>query len=248
MLASLVYRISKAARVAVTASCLLAAGLSGVTAARADDGRATRLVVSLLPDQPDAVVFNWEGPVAVPMAIEVRAAWLQWQSSGRKRIVLNLNSPGGNVQEGMRLISVLDEIKRTHALTTMVSHGRLCASMCIPIYLQGQIRIAASTSVWLFHEVTTADQSTGEVQGINPGLSEVLLTRYYRPAGIPDAWLAELRRITRGTDYWQTGQDLIASNSGIIHRTLPNIVDRGLPLNGIPRPAPSATAPLAPAI
>lgn len=243
MFGSLAPRLHRSAGLGLAATCLLLSNPVAVTPASADDGRATRLVVTLPPDQPSAVVFNWDGPVAAPMAIEVRAAWLQWKATGRTRIVLNLNSPGGNVQEGMRLISVLEEIKGSHALTTIVGHGRLCASMCIPIYLQGQERIAAATSSWLFHEVTNSDLSTGEIQGINPALSELLLRQYYRPAGVSEGWLAELRRITRGTDYWQTGQDLIAANTGIIHRTLPNIVSRNFPGNGPARPAPTAAAP-----
>src|SRR5262249_10881393 len=31
-------------------------------------------------------------------------------------------------------------------------HGKLCASMCIPIFLQGEDRLAAPASIWLFHE------------------------------------------------------------------------------------------------
>lgn len=241
MLKSIVHHTCKALRLAVTGALVSAAVLLPFASARADDGRATRLVVTLDPADRQAIVFNWEGPVAAPMAIEIRAAWQQWEATGRKRIVLSLNSPGGLVQEGMRLISVLDEIKRTHELITLVSHGKMCASMCIPIYLQGQVRIASRSSVWLFHEVATADQATGELQSINTGLSELILRQYYRPAGVAERWLASLRELTRGTDYWQTGQDLIAANAGIIHRALPNQVARAIPNGAQPRPAPSVS-------
>jgi ATP-dependent protease ClpP protease subunit len=54
------------------------------------------------------------------------------------RVVLLLASAGGQVEEGDRVIKALNEIKLRHQLITVVAHGKLCASMCIPIFLQGE--------------------------------------------------------------------------------------------------------------
>jgi hypothetical protein len=59
------------------------------------------------------------------------------------RVVLFLDSAGGKVDDGDRVIEVLNEIKLRHQLITVVPHGKLCASMCIPIFLQGEDRLAA---------------------------------------------------------------------------------------------------------
>jgi ATP-dependent protease ClpP protease subunit len=67
-------------------------------------------------------------------------------------VVLFLDSAGGQVEEGDRVIEILNEIKKGHQLITVVLHGKLCASMCIPIFLQGHDRLAARASLWIFHE------------------------------------------------------------------------------------------------
>jgi hypothetical protein len=68
------------------------------------------------------------------------------------RVVLFLNSAGGQVEEGDRVIHVLNELKPTHRLVIAVLDGKLCASMCIPVFLQGDDRLAARTSGWIFGE------------------------------------------------------------------------------------------------
>src|SRR4029077_6748174 len=83
------------------------------------------------------------------------------------RVVLFLDSAGGKVDDGDRVIEVLNEIKLRHQLITVVPHGKLCASMCIPIFLQGEDRIAARASIWLFHEgrPTTGKRRTANRHG-----------------------------------------------------------------------------------
>jgi ATP-dependent protease ClpP protease subunit len=68
------------------------------------------------------------------------------------RVVLFLDSAGGQVEEGDRVIEALNEIKLRHQLITVVAHAKLCAPMCIPIFLQGEDRLAVRASVWIFHE------------------------------------------------------------------------------------------------
>ena len=62
------------------------------------------------------------------------------------RVVLFLDSAGGQVEEGDRVIEALNEIKLRHQLITVVAHGKLCASMCIRIFLQGEDCLAAATA------------------------------------------------------------------------------------------------------
>ena len=67
-------------------------------------------------------------------ADDVRAA-LGKYGTALNRVVLFLDSAGGRVDDGDRLIEALNEIKLRHQLVTVVPHGKLCASMCIPIFL-----------------------------------------------------------------------------------------------------------------
>jgi hypothetical protein len=62
------------------------------------------------------------------------------------RVVLFLDSAGGQVEEGDSVIEAPNEIKLRHQLITVVAHGKLCASMCILIFLQGEDCLAAATA------------------------------------------------------------------------------------------------------
>jgi ATP-dependent protease ClpP protease subunit len=85
------------------------------------------------------------------MADYLRAA-LDTYATSSHRVVLFLDSVGGQVEEGDRVIHVLDEIKQTQHLITTVFNDKVCASMCIPIFLRSDDRLAARTSLWLFHQ------------------------------------------------------------------------------------------------
>src|SRR5260370_35113316 len=72
----------------------------------------------------------------------------------RERNVIAAEQVIGQVEEGDRVIQILNEAKQTRRLVTQVLDGNLCASMCIPIFLQGDDRLAARASNWIFHEAT----------------------------------------------------------------------------------------------
>jgi hypothetical protein len=63
-------------------------------------------------------------------------------------------------------------------LITVVPHGKLCASMCIPIFLQGEDRLAARASVWIFHEVAQR-QANGTIRRKR---RKQICSTYYRRA------------------------------------------------------------------
>jgi ATP-dependent protease ClpP protease subunit len=85
-------------------------------------------------------------------------------SRTRLALVFLLDSAGGQVEEGDRVIEILKEIKLGHQLITVVFRHKLYASMCILIFLQGHGRRAARASLWIFHEAarwqTNGDKQT----------------------------------------------------------------------------------------
>jgi ATP-dependent protease ClpP protease subunit len=192
------------------------------------------------------VVMTWQGPIAAPMANQIRDAF-ESRKRQATRLVLRLSSHGGSVAEGERVIEVLRQIKSTHELETVVTQGDVCASMCVFIYVQGQKRYGALTSSWLFHEVSHMDPVTRQTTKLDRTAWERLVDTYFRPAGVSDAWIAELKPRTVDSDYWQTGADLIRSNSGIIHEALANQTARILAPGPRPREAastqPTAASP-----
>jgi hypothetical protein len=149
------------------------------------------------------------------------------QVKGRvKRVVLVLSSCGGSVSEAERVIEALKEIKKTHDLETRVEPGSLCASACIPIFLQGVRRSAALTSAWLFHEVTRRGAIDRTKKRVDRAKTERVFVDYYLKAGVSEAWLNELRIMVQNSNYWQTGQNLWESKSGIITDPIDNHLPR----------------------
>src|SRR5262245_34306631 len=179
------------------------------------------------PDSGTTVRMVWHGAIAAPMAQHIKEAFEERKHQAT-RFVLMLSSGGGSVAEGERVIEVLRQIKGTHELETVVSQGEKCASMCVFIYLQGQKRYGALTSAWLFHEVARQDPLTKQTT-LDRAAWERLVDKYFAPAGVSEQWIADLKRHTVESDYWQTGADLVQANSGIIHTPLGNQKARNVP-------------------
>ena len=109
-----------------------------------------RLTIARSRIVPGAIELVWNSSIKVPMARRMREAFEKWRDK-TDRFVINLNSPGGSLREGGAVIDVINYMKQSHTVDTYVSPGHNCLSMCVPIFLQGQTRIAHPTSRWMFH-------------------------------------------------------------------------------------------------
>jgi ClpP protease-like protein len=169
--------------------------------------------------------IDWLGPIVAGMANDLRSAFDKYGAISQ-RVVLFLDSPGGQVEEGDRVIEVLNEIKLQHQLITVVPHGKLCASMCIPIFLQGEDRLAARASLWIFHEAAQRQANGGQ----RTDMAETwrLFRKYYAPAGVSMHWLKSIAPMIKEADLWQTGGDLISAKSGIILHPLGDRIERAV--------------------
>jgi hypothetical protein len=168
---------------------------------------------------PEILVMTWKGTVRPGMAKAIRAAFEKHKDSF-SIIEFIINSGGGSVKEGERVIEVLQDIKKTHRLYTGVLAGKTCGSMCVFIYVQGQKRFAAPASIWLFHEVSRSDKQTHKIYELDRPQWEKLIEKYWLPAGVNPTWIAEMKEHTFKTDYYQSGQSLLDHDSGIVHKAL----------------------------
>lgn len=225
---------------------------------RPDTGETPRrltpgtLRVASPPEAAGSVYLYWTGTIASPMAEQINTAFEAFKST-RRRVVLHFDSGGGSVMEGERVIAVLHKIRSTHQLDTAVGPGSRCGSMCLPLYLQGQTRFGARSSSWLFHEITRPGSYAFKQKRVEGSYAR-LITKYWLPAGVSRSWIDGMLKLTDNHDWWQTGQELIAANSGIITRPIDNRRPRNLEIEmslgapGVPagrrRQAPS-TAPVA---
>ena len=124
------------------------------------------------------------------------------------------------------VVKILDLIKWTHRVNTRVEPGNTCGSACVFVFLSGKRRHGALTSSWLFHEAWSVVAGAGESIEIrsSSAWTAQALDKYFLPAGVSKKWLARLRRrISGGSDYWQTGRDLWESKSGIITEPIENL-------------------------
>ncbi len=186
----------------------------------ASPARVGTLRVESPVNQAGSVILHWTGTIAAPMHDRLQAAFEAFAST-RFRVVLVMNSGGGVVSEGEKVIGLLQRIRRTHQLDTVVMRGGMCGSMCLPVYLQGQKRFGARTSSWLFHEITKRGSQPFAKKKVDGRYSQ-LIDLYWVPAGVSRTWIDRMLPLADGHDYWQTGQELITERSGIITDPIEN--------------------------
>lgn len=167
----------------------------------------------------NVLVMVWYGKIEAPMSTEISAAFEE-NKNRINTVELKLDSGGGSVKEGERVISILQNIKKTHKLKTVVAAGKKCGSMCVFIYVQGQKRLAAPASLWLFHEVSIKNRHTHRIARLDRISWEQLVDRYWIPAGVSPTWIANVKAHTVRTDYWQSGESLLKDGSNIILQPL----------------------------
>lgn len=167
----------------------------------------------------DALIFAWRGEVRAPMARLFEDAFAE---NGREaaRIIVELNSPGGSLAEGHAVIDAIGYMKRTHEVETKVAPYAVCLSMCVPIFLQGERRVAAPSSRFMFHQPTAYDYFT-EQKIHRPAFeqrmeAERFFRRYLENSPMNAEWGERLKAEWEGKDVWKTGRELVEEGSGIV--------------------------------
>jgi ATP-dependent protease ClpP protease subunit len=135
-------------------------------------------------------------------------------------IVLDLNSPGGEIAEGARVIDILERIQRTHGVDTRVGFKRNCLSMCVPIFMEGENRIAAANARFMFHQPQLYDMVTEERVDV-PEMEKRITTarfyrRYFEGSVMNEAWGEQLKIDWEDKDVWKTGRELVDEGSGLV--------------------------------
>lgn len=178
-----------------------------------------RLTVTTDPTDARTVIMRWRGAIEPPMQSSLVEAIAEHRGKA-DRFVLSLSSAGGSVSHGGAVIRTLRELRRSRRLDTVVEGSGTCASMCVPVYLQGEERRATGRSRWMFHEVSLRDAISKEQQDISPAdrkaRTDKLFDDYFRPAGVPEAWIKDMRERMRGGDVWRSGDELLAERANIV--------------------------------
>ncbi len=194
---------------------------------------ATRQTLSV-SEEPERIVLGWSGPVQEPMAENIAAAFDRFRSD-RRRLVLILNSPGGSIEHGRKVVAAIRARDRT--IDTFVQRAGVCASMCVPIFLAGRERIADPEAYFMFHQVslnfggrdnTKRPEFSETEKALYSDIVKSVETRatdeFFRSdigiRGVSSAWLARMREKISGRDVWMSGQQLVDEGSGIVDRLI----------------------------
>lgn len=179
--------------------------------------------VSEHPNRYRTVVFSWYDDISAPMSLRFEEAFAQWADK-TDTIIIDLDSPGGSLIEGQKVIDVINAMKRSHTVETQVKANRYCLSMCVPIYLQGQRRLGSVSSRWMFHEPKLINVFTDEIEEQNSfdqkRSSYKFFNRYFVNSPMDEKWREKLREEWTGKDVWFTGAQLIDQQANIIQETI----------------------------
>jgi hypothetical protein len=173
--------------------------------------------------EPRTLYLKWQGKIAAPMASRIADAFASHRE-GIDKVVLSMSSPGGAVDQGADVIRLLQRISQTHQLTTLVEADDICASMCVPIYLQGQRRLAASDAEFMFHEISFRDFFSKKADRSVPQESigaetDRFFARYFVTAGVSQDWIRQVRaEIAGGREVWKNGRELVDEKSGVVQQ------------------------------
>jgi len=192
---------------------------------------ASRQTLSI-SEEPDRIVLGWSGPVQEPMSERIAAA-LDRYKADRRRLVLILNSPGGSIDQGRKVVAAIRA--RDRAIDTLVQKAGVCASMCVPIFLAGAERVADPEAYFMFHQASL-NSSTREnikrqqlneaetallsqtVKAMEAQATDDLFRNDIGIRGVSRTWLARMREKIPGRDIWMSGQQLVEERSGIVDR------------------------------
>lgn len=166
------------------------------------------------------LIVAWTGRVELPMHTLLARAFDKWRSRS-ERILLQLNSPGGSLREGGDVIELLQRIKHTHKLDTYVASAAICMSMCVPIFLQGDNRIAAPDARFMFHEPKRYFDDGSEAKGFSferEALTRRFFNKYFVNSPMDAQWRGQLEKDWIGKDIFMSGAQLLEDSSNIVTR------------------------------
>lgn len=192
---------------------------------------ASRQTLSV-SEEPGRIVLGWSGPVQEPMSERIAAAFERYRRDQRP-IVLVLNSPGGSIEHGRKVVAAIRGLDRP--VETLVEKEGVCASMCVPIFLTGSRRVADPDAWFMFHQASLNSSAGDNMKRKELSASEkaayaqtvrVIEARatddFFRHdigiRGVNGAWLARMRQKIPGRDVWMSAQQLVDEGSGIVDR------------------------------
>ena len=170
-------------------------------------------------DNDEKTIVLFEGLIRTPLAEEFQK--LIKEIDLKKEIELRFDSVGGSIYETKKIINILDELKVNNVrLTTRVDQGSICASSCVPLFVQGQKRLAGNASSFMFHGVALYAVTNA------PSENETkIMIDTYRKAGIAEKWIQDhidMQVWSSPNETWYNGKELFENGSNFVTGSLNN--------------------------
>jgi len=177
-------------------------------------------VVDVENSNRHTLTLTWRDAIEAPMALRLEEILFEFRNKA-DTIILKLDSQGGSLREGGKVVALLKEAKKHHRLKTYVGKYDICLSMCVPIYLQGDVpRRAAKSSRWMFHQPITTNFLTDETiyipQAEKDKISEAFFQTYFVNSEMDPLWREWLYEEWVGKEVWKTGEELFEEKANIV--------------------------------
>jgi ATP-dependent protease ClpP protease subunit len=151
-----------------------------------------------------------------PAAVEFQDSYMFLSKT--KPVIIDLNSGGGSTEEGNKIIAFVNMLKSEgFDVRTRIQNGRMCGSMCVPVFLSADTREAGETSAFMFHGVTVGWSTVPD------RLKTLNLFEYMKSRGLThdfEKFLWEQEALSLSGEYWLSGSEMMALNSGVITQIL----------------------------
>jgi ATP-dependent protease ClpP protease subunit len=170
-------------------------------------------------DRSDKTIVLLSGIIRSPMERELKKLVMSLDHT--LPIELRLNSVGGSIYETQSIIEFLNIFKSSGGkIITRVDQAEICASSCVPLFVQGSKRVAGNVSSFMFHGVAVL-----VITNIPSEFETNIMLKYYREAGIQENWIQEhlaLKVWSTPNETWYNGKELYENGSNFITDLLNN--------------------------
>lgn len=170
----------------------------------------------------DVGILLISGEINAETSLTAHTAFSSFYQANVKSIIIHINSLGGMYGRGKLVIQDMDSAKQYGIkVITFVDHQEQCASMCTGIFANGQTRIAAEDSVWVFHApyVNQGSETTSQMV-IDSAIKEAQAYMLNLYTYADPQWTKEVLSshvLTPKDDLILTGKDILEQSKSFIN-------------------------------
>lgn len=167
-------------------------------------------------DDQKKFAVQLHGTIAAPLADEFEN--ILTRAPEGYLLILDLDSHGGSLREGLKIIGLMRAEKAKRRVITTVDNGQKCGSMCVFLFAEGTRRWAGEVASFMFHGASPVGSNIPDATQTDR------LLNLLRDAGVNAIWLQSLMDLevfsTPG-EYWVSGRELVDQNSNLVTHMMP---------------------------